>query len=210
MWAGITEGFDNIATLPGNGWVQTNNSNPVGSTGWFQGNSGVFASHSGLPDSYIAANFDNAAFGGDISNWLLTPTFSLNNGYSISFWTRTEPNATAPDRLEIRLSTNGASSDVGSSASSLGDFTTLLLTINPALTPTGYPDGWTQFTATISGLGGPTDGRFGFRYFVPDTSTNADYIGIDDVNITTPEPTTWIMIGTGLVGLIARRRKAAK
>jgi hypothetical protein len=29
----INEGFNNVATLPGSGWVQTNASTPVGTTG---------------------------------------------------------------------------------------------------------------------------------------------------------------------------------
>ena len=57
----LTENFDNVATLPASGWVQSNNSTPGGLTGWFQGTPGVsFAAAAGAPNSYIAANFDNA------------------------------------------------------------------------------------------------------------------------------------------------------
>ena len=38
----ITEDFANITTLPAAGWFTQNNSVPLGSTGWFQGNSAVF------------------------------------------------------------------------------------------------------------------------------------------------------------------------
>jgi hypothetical protein len=85
--------------------------------------------------------------------------------------------------LEVRLSTNGASTNVGTGAA-VGDFTTLLLSINPTLTTTGYPTSWTQFTVTISGLPAPTSGRIAFRYYVTSggpTGTNSDYIGIDNV-----------------------------
>jgi hypothetical protein len=44
-------GFDNISTLAGSGWTLVNNSSPAGLTGWFQGNSGVFNSQAGAPDS---------------------------------------------------------------------------------------------------------------------------------------------------------------
>ena len=82
------------------------------------------------------------------------------------------------------MSTNGASVNVGATNTSVGDFTTLLLEVNPNLDVGGYPVVWTQFTITVSGLGAPTSGRFAFRYFVteggPDGS-NSDYIGVDNV-----------------------------
>src|SRR5262245_48825267 len=125
LWAD-TENFDNVAALSGLGWVQVNNSSPVGSSGWFQGAPVVFSAENGAADSYIAANFLNAAFGGNISNWLLSPELSLFNGETVSFFARTEVGgAIFNDSLELRLSTNGSSTDVGASDTSLGDFTTL-------------------------------------------------------------------------------------
>jgi hypothetical protein len=207
----LSENFDNIATLPGTGWALVNNSSPVGSTGWFQGNPGVFAAQAGGADSYVAANFNNAAFGGNISNWLLSPELNLSNGAIITFYTRTEAGAPFPDQLELRLSLNGASTNVGSSDTSVGDFTTLLLTINPALSVGGYPEDWTVVTASVSGLSG-TSGRFAFRYFVTDTDTNADYIGIDTVSVNTasvPEPSTLLLLGAGIISLAGLRRRIA-
>ena len=40
-----------------------NHSEPFGDSDWFQGNPDVFVAHSGAPDSYIGANFDNAGDG---------------------------------------------------------------------------------------------------------------------------------------------------
>jgi hypothetical protein len=198
----LAENFDNIATLPGSGWVQTNNSQPVGTTGWFQGNPGIFPSQSGAPDSYIAANFENAAFGGNISNWLITPTLLLDFDI-FSFYTRSA--GSFPDRLEVRMSTNGASTNVGATASSVGDFTTLLLSVNPALSGSGYPTAWTQFTTTLGPMS-PTTGRLAFRYFVTDTTTNGDYIGIDTVSVeSVPEPVTLVTLGAGLAAACLRR-----
>src|SRR4051812_29120124 len=51
----FSESFDSVAGLGALGWLQRNNSSPAGETGWFQGNSGVFASQSGAADSYVAA-----------------------------------------------------------------------------------------------------------------------------------------------------------
>lgn len=209
----ISESFNDITTLGGSGWTLVNNSVALGSTGWFQGNSGVFSAQSGTPEAYIAANYNNAAFGGNISNWLITPVLSLQFDLQLTFFTRTETDFIAPDRLEVRLSQNGASANVGATDSSVGDFTSLLLTINPALTNTGYPSSWTQETVNISGLGAPISGRLAFRYNVPDTSNNADYIGIDTVLVTsspaasTPEPGTLGSIAVGLCVAAAYRRR---
>src|SRR5204862_2232688 len=99
-----------------------------------------------------------------------------------TFWTRTVTTPVLADRLQVRMSTNGASTDVGATATSVGDFQTLLLDINPTYTLTGYPNAWTQFTVTVSGVPSPTTGRLAFRYFVENggpTGANSDYIGID-------------------------------
>jgi hypothetical protein len=102
-----------------------------------------------------------------------------------------------PDRLQVRLSTNGASVDVGTTATDVGDFTALLLDINPTYTTSGYPNTWTQFTVTLSGIASPTQGRLALRYFVENGGpggTNSDYIGIDSLEVSaicgpTPTPT---------------------
>ena len=39
------------------------------------------------------------------------------------------------------------------------EFSTLLLDINSTYAPSGYPEGWTVQTITLSGLGGATSGR---------------------------------------------------
>lgn len=79
-WSGVlqvTEGFDDITTLPGSGWVMRNQSEPIGLTNWFQGNDSVFPAQSGGPTSYIGANFNNTAGVGTISTWLITPPLDL-------------------------------------------------------------------------------------------------------------------------------------
>lgn len=204
--ASIIENFDDISTLTANGWVLTNNSNPLGVSGWFQGNPDIFPAQFGPPESYIGANFNNAAFGGNISNWLLTPVVSMSDYLRLTFYTRTEPNAPAPDRLEVRLSTNGSSSFVGTTDTSVGDFVDLLLTINPTMAIGGYPEAWTQYVIDIPGQGLGVSGRLAFRYWVTDTSLNADYIGIDTVTLESiPEPMTLVTLGTGILGIATRR-----
>ena len=180
--AQLFEDFDDVTLLPGRGWFKQNNSNPVG-LNWFQGNHNVFPAQSGTPTSYIGANYGSTTGENTISNWLLTPNLTLYNGGVIKFWTRTTSNVTFPDRLELRLSTNGASTNVGTTPTSVGDFTRLLLTINPDLTEDGYPTVWTQYTISLSGLPPQgVSGRVAFRYFVTDGGTmgnNSFYIGVD-------------------------------
>ncbi|TDX86392.1 T9SS-dependent choice-of-anchor J family protein [Epilithonimonas xixisoli] len=203
----FTENFDNISTLAGSGWYQQNNSAPAGTNPvWFQGNppssGGPFIAYNGAENAYIACNFNSTAGGtGVISNWLLTPNRTFKNGDVITFYTRKyDVGQDYPDRMEVRLSTNGASTNVGSGASALGDFTTLLLSVNPSLIVGGYPKQWTQYTITISGLPAPTSGRLAFRYFVTaagPTGTNSDYIGLDNVVYTSYTCPTFTMTASG-------------
>ena len=155
----FAEGFASIATLPPSGWVQANNSSPIGTLSWFQGDTSVFPAQGGDPNSYIAVNYNSGSGSATISNWLLTPAITLRNNAVLSFWTRTVDTPMYPDRLQIRMSTNGSSSNVGSSATDVGDFTTLLLDINPTYTTTGYPTTWTNFTVTLSNIAAPVEGR---------------------------------------------------
>lgn len=181
----FSEDFANITTLVPGGWFMKNNSSPNGLTGWFQGNTAVFNAQNGAANSYIGANFNNSTLANTISNWLLTPTVTLRNGDVFSFYTRTTIDNLYPDRLQVRLSTSGTSTNVGTTPTSVGNFTTLLLDINPTLVTSVYPTtAFYQYTITISGLSAPTSGRIAFRYFVTNggpNGANSDYIGIDNV-----------------------------
>ncbi|HRH47092.1 MAG TPA: choice-of-anchor J domain-containing protein, partial [Pyrinomonadaceae bacterium] len=184
----FSEGFE---TVPVAGWTTQNNSLPVGTTNWFQGNTTVFPAQAGTATSYIGANFNNTTGTNTISNWLISPNRTFSNGDQIKFWTRTVTNQQFPDRLQVRLSTAGTSTNVGTGPTGLGDFTTLLLDINPMYDLGVYPSVWTEFTITISGLAGPTSGRVAFRYFVElggPTGDNSDFIGIDTFSYTPGTP----------------------
>lgn len=182
------EGFD-AAPLP-TGWAEQNLSNPIGTgtfSTWFQGTAGgVFTPQSGADFRSVA--FLSGSGTSTLSNWLFTPVTTLTNGDQLTFWTRTT-DGTFPDRLQIRMSTNGASTNVGATETTVGDFTVLLLDINPGLTATGYPTAWTLQTATVSGLVAPISGRLAFRYFVTNggpAGANSDNIGIDNVTYQRP------------------------
>jgi hypothetical protein len=85
----------------------------------------------------------------------------------------------------------------------VGDFTTLLTSV---LSP--YPEVWTKYSLVVSGLGGPTSSRLAFRYVVTDTSQNGDFIGIDTVGLNLPEPGTFVLMGSGIALLVAKRLRA--
>ena len=189
----LNQEFENVSSLTAQGWIMQNNSEPGGITpNWFQGNPTPFAGRIG---SYIAINYQSGSGLATISNWLMTPTVTLQNNTQFRFWTRTVTSPQYPDRLQVRLSTNGASSDVGNTATSVGDFTTLLLDIDPGYVNNGYPTGWALFSINITGLSSSTTGRIAFRYFVENSGpngVNSDYIGIDGFQFfcapTTPTP----------------------
>src|SRR5205814_1263702 len=82
----FSESFSDIATLPGSGWVMQNNSQPLGTNSWFQGNPNEFPAQSA--PGYIAANINSAAGAGTISNWLITPPRTISNGDTLQFYTR--------------------------------------------------------------------------------------------------------------------------
>jgi hypothetical protein len=215
--AQLSEGFENVPGLfSSGGWVQINRSNPVGPATYLQGGASLSPAQSGPANSFAVVNFastgspDGSSGSGTISNWAITPTLVYDNGDQIKFWTRS--GGLFPDRLELRFSANGASNDVGATEFSVGDFFTLLLTINPDLQAGGYPTPWTQFTATITGLPSPTSGRVAFRYFVtnggPDGG-NSNIIGLDTLSITpTPEPAAIALPAMVALASLTRRPHA--
>ncbi|MGD9584580.1 MAG: choice-of-anchor J domain-containing protein [Lysobacterales bacterium] len=196
--ATITEAFDVVGGAPPcpTGWTCTNNSAPLGTTGWFQGNTVVFpAQAGGTGTEYIGANFNNTTGTNTISNWLITPLVQFGTGSELRFWSRVPTPIAYADRLEIRASTTGT--NTGGTNVSTGDFSVLLGTINPGLVTAtgtcavpaaapnagGYPDAWCEYRLTnADGLPTTGSGHIGFRYFVTSggpTGANSSFIGID-------------------------------
>ena len=190
----LTENFDNVAGLTGSGWILLNNSAAPGNS-WFQGNSGVFASYNGAPDSYIAANF-LAASSGSIDLWLLTPVLDLSGALNLSFFTRRN-DSPFYDTLDVRVSANGASSNLADFASSLA--------LSQLLDDADYPIDWTPVSASVAGQGAGATGRIAFRYTVANVAALGDYIGLDAVSIAVPEPPQLALLLMALIALGFRR-----
>jgi hypothetical protein len=192
------------------GWSVQNRSTVPGTESWQSGSaSSPFPPQAGTGFALVNAN--STTNQNTISNWLFTPVISFNAGDQISFWTRTIAPVQFADRLQMRLSTNGASTNVGNTDLSFGDFSTLVRDINPNQTLVDYPTAWTQFTNTFPVSG---TGRLAFRYFVTNggpAGVNSNMIGIDSLNIVSvPEPLSAIGLTTaaGCAMLIKRRRRA--
>lgn len=191
----LTEGFDNVGTLAGKGWTQFNQSAPLGTTGWFQGQPAVFTAQAGAGNSYIAANYNNAQAGGSIANWLWTPELDVSAAGTswLSFFTRTETGSNFADHLIVTL------------LDTVTNTVSVLADINANEVAGGYPDGWTQFAVNL-GMG-VTRGKVGFGYMQAN-SDNANYIGIDSVSYDIPEPESFGLVALALGGLLLSRRKA--
>lgn len=185
----LVEGFDNVMSVEPPltegeivpGWLVKLRSDQRGLTGAYNEGDPPFGQHSGDAFSVINMNFNNALLEATdtTSTWLISPELTMNNGDTISFWTRTASNSMYPDRLLLRLSTSGASTDVGEGAMDVGDFDTVLVDINPNNETGVYPETFTEIVATVSGLSGTTQGRVALHYFNQFMDVNGNNIAID-------------------------------
>ncbi len=223
---GLFEGFIDVPGLALKDWVFVDNSSPLSNlNSWFQGEVPAFGANSPPANSYAGSSFASVnirqqAASYTLSNWLLTPELTLVNGAVFSFFTRSVSAPTFPDRMQVRLSISGASTDVGTGPESLGVFGfpgALLFDINEGLEPDGFPADWLQYSVTLSGLQEPSSGRFAFRHYVPDADVNGLYIGIDDVSyrvapMQVPEPSGLALLFASTLGLavVAHRGRVTR
>jgi len=196
----LSEGFDDVTTLAGKGWVLANVSTPSAGTGWFQGdNTTAFAAQAGAANSYIASNYLAAPPGGYIDNFLITPYFSLASDVTLTFYARGDGTAGAGffDTFAVLA---------GATALGGSEVVTEVLSATVAMV-----DDWNAYTVVLSGVGAGATGRFAFEYFgAADTS---NYIGIDTVMVVAsdshaaPEPGTIALVAWGLAAWARLRRR---
>lgn len=189
----LQEDFDDVDALKDQDWIFSNQSIPPGPvTGWFQGDAETFPAHLGEPPAYIASNFNAAEEGGFLNNWLFTPEFSLANTVTVSFWLQAQAFPQTSDQIRFGF-TDGSTA--------LDDF--LLES-----TVTAPVDGWTQYTLTIGSQGSGATGRFGFQHV--GLADQSNYVGLDTLRVVdVPEPSTAMILGLGLAGFAAARRRRA-
>ncbi|MFC0253666.1 choice-of-anchor J domain-containing protein [Massilia consociata] len=192
----LQEDFDNVASLPAQGWVFENASQPPGiAPGWVQGNPAVFDAHQGAPDAYIASSFESAAPGGRLDDRLFTPLFSLENGAIATFWLRGAADAGFSD-IVVYGYTDGPADP--------GRFIQQMAITAPT-------DDWTMFTLTIAPQAGVM-ARLGFVHTGEEATSN--YVGLDTLRIedmprgAVPEPGSLAILGLGLAGLAMARRRS--
>lgn len=185
-----TQEFDNIASATAAGWkfVNLSETRVASSVGFVNGPAAIPA-FSGA--GYIFAGYQANSGSGLISVWAISPKVTLQNGDKISFYTLTvndysDPINVYPDRLQLRISPFEGDA-ITDEPTAIGGFVTNLVDVNPTLSatlPTGYPDTWTKFEGTVSGLSKPVEGHYAFRYFVSDGGTagvNSNGIALDKV-----------------------------
>jgi len=186
-----TEEFENIYDLTAKGWLigEYSQADTMGTTGWTQGDFGApgkgdstwygFSafSYQYSPTEYVYSYEPAMDSNLSISSWMLSPVLVVKNGDSISFYTRGDTTGIYTNRMQVLMDTL-ASTYIGHDLTSVGDYTSLLLDINPTQAPGGYPTAWKKYEYTFSGFTGSKKIRIGFRHYVIHP-TNARGIGID-------------------------------
>jgi hypothetical protein len=174
------DGDNTIAALQARGYLIYNNSVPVGSLSWFQGNATVFPAFNGPTTGYVAANYNSTSGAGTIDNWLILPrvTGGTLATDSLTFWARSTDLATQNWADSIYVMFSVSDSTPTGTWSILGKFKVP----NPA---TGAPNnGYTYYAYKAAAAG--VNARFAIRYHVTDagpSGSNSDYIGVDAINI---------------------------
>ncbi|HYG81807.1 MAG TPA: choice-of-anchor J domain-containing protein, partial [Pyrinomonadaceae bacterium] len=173
---------DGPANLISRGWIFRNQSSPKGVGSWYDGfqGGGWPAPQSG--SGYISVQSTSTdRYGGRVSNWAILPQLSGQRaGDTLTFYAINRGGNVNPT-LQVRYSPTGATG-TGSGADAVGDFTQVLLDINP-LPAAG---GWNRYSVTL-----PGPGRIALRYYIAnacDFTCGSIYTGVDTLSVGEPLP----------------------
>jgi len=150
----------------------------------------------GNANAFALVNFrstgSTAPSGATISNWLISPLVTVQNGDVVSFYTRlgkfsATGTASFADNLQLRMSPNGDfTTNPSAGPADIGDFSELLVEVNPNFNLTSYPTVWTKYSYTVSGITDAAPVKFAFRYYVTNAGlngSNSDIIGVDTFSV---------------------------
>ncbi|QDU69764.1 choice-of-anchor J domain-containing protein [Engelhardtia mirabilis] len=167
------------------GWTFRNQSEPVVGNAWFNGpvlESFVWTFDPQAGDHYLAANgkATDTFNGGPISTWAILPQVpGQTAGDAITLWARENPAPQNDTRIEVRYSPTGGIG-TGTSATDVGDFTTLLAAIDPIPT-----QAWSAFEAEV-----PGPGRLALRFHVPaecgwsvSSCSAVSFVAVDELHV---------------------------
>ena len=181
IYSDYLNGDNSMSGLFARGYLPSNQSNPLGTTDWYQGDRDQFIAYDGPDTGYVAADYNNTGDNGDIDNWLVLPrvTGGIIAGDSLYFWARSvdfDENGNYPDSIRVMYSENDSTPS--------GNWVELGRFWVPNPNPNDPNNGFTLY-----GYSAPTssvNGRFAIRYCVVDGGyygNNSTYIGIDEINI---------------------------
>jgi hypothetical protein len=186
----LLESFDNVGSPGGSGpsglvsrgWTFRNQSVPIGTQNWFQGYTPAQQSYWPNPQSgagYVAVSSTSTAMDGTVSNWAILPAVpGQQAGHELRFWVLGWDGSNV-NTMQVRYSPSGGIS-TGSGTTGLGDFTTLLLDMDPVPGP-----GWNLVSITL-----PGPGRIALRSYIPFVEAFGfqSYTGVDSLSVGTPPP----------------------
>ncbi len=169
-------GQDGPANLIAKGWIFRNQSQPEGARSWFDGYTIDQWPRPQSGPGYLAVDsLSTDYFGGDVSNWAILPAVPGQIAGDVLTFYAVDLGGSNVNRLQVRYSPGGGTG-TGSGPSGVGDFTTVLLDLNPI--PVG---GWNKYTVAL-----PGSGRVALRYFIDNACNWAcfgSYTGIDSLSV---------------------------
>ena len=166
--AEFSEDFDSVtptrpgdpgpAELLGRGWLFRNQSSPRGNSVYTAGPCYVCGGAHAGPRTLEVDFSSTTESGGIVSHWAILPAIPGQvAGDLLVFHARSVTTFNVPPRLEVRYSPDHGTG-TGSSETDVGDFSTLLLDLDPVPST-----GWTRYGVSL-----PGNGRIALRFFAPD------------------------------------------